>query len=378
MGVLARTPAAINQLPASRPRTARPGAPRKEGSTMRRLPARRRLAALAAAALLLPAAAACGGDDQGDPGDDSALVIYSGRNEKLVKPILDQVEKAVGTKVEVRYGDSAELAAQILEEGDRSEAALFFSQDAGALGALSKEGRLEKLPEKTLGKVDPSYRSGKGDWTGVSGRARVIAYNPEKTAKAPDSVHDVTGAKWKGEVGYAPTNASFQAFVTGMRVLEGDDATRDWLKDLKANGAKEYANNLAVLDAVDSGEISLGLINHYYWYERVAEKGDDAVTAKLRFLPGGDPGALVNVAGAGVLKGSGQTEQARKAVDFLLSEKAQTYFAEETKEYPLAAGVDPETEDLPPLDSLDSPEIDLGELDSLQETLAMLQDVGMV
>ncbi|MFH0245479.1 iron ABC transporter substrate-binding protein [Streptomyces sp. HK10] len=341
-----------------------------------RRPSVRRLAAILVAAVLLPAAAACGGGS-GSEEDGSALVVYSGRNEKLVKPILDELEKAVGTEVEVRYGDSAELAAQLLEEGDKSEAALFFSQDAGALGALAEEGRLEKLPRRTLEKVDPAYRATGGEWTGVSGRARVIAYNPEKAAEAPDSVHDLTDPRWKGEIGYAPTNASFQAFVTGMRVLEGDGAARAWLEKLKANG-KVYTNNIAVLDAVDSGEVSLGLINHYYWYERVAEKGVDAVTARLHFLPGGDPGALVNVAGAGVLKDSGRGEEAREAVDFLLSEKAQNYFADETKEYPLAAGVTSSVEDLPPLESLDSPEIDLGELDSLQETLAMLQDVGMV
>ncbi|MFI2435405.1 iron ABC transporter substrate-binding protein [Streptomyces sp. NPDC018693] len=346
-------------------------------------PSVRRTTALVAAGLMLPALAACGSDDKKDGGSEgggsSSLVIYSGRNEKLVKPLLDELEKAVGAKVEVRYGDSAELAAQILEEGDRTKAGLFFSQDAGALGALSKEGMLEKLPEATLDKVDKAYRGSDGDWIGLSGRVRVIAYNPDKVGadQVPDSVLDVVEPEWKGKVGFAPTNASFQAFVTGMRVLKGDDATREWLKGLKANG-KTYAHNLATLDAVESGEVSLGLVNHYYWYERVAEKGADKVNAKLHFLPGKDPGALINVAGAGVLKDGGQSETARKAVDFLLSKQAQTYFADETKEYPLAAGVTSSVEDLPPLDSLQAPDIDLGKLESLQETLAMLQDVGLV
>ncbi|NGO47609.1 iron ABC transporter substrate-binding protein [Streptomyces ureilyticus] len=348
-----------------------------------RRPLAGRITALVAAGLLLPALAACGSDDdKSSPGEggDSALVIYSGRNEKLVKPILDKLEKAVGTKVEVRYGDSAELAAQILEEGDRTKAGLFFSQDAGALGALAKEGMLAKLPQEQLDKVDKAYRSADGDWVGLSGRARVIAYNPDQVAEGdvPDSVHDVVKPEWKGKVGFAPTNASFQAFVTGMRVLEGDDATREWLKALKDNGAKTYAHNLATLDGVEAGEVSLGLVNHYYWYERVAEKGEDKVNSKLHFLPGKDPGALINVAGAGVLKDSGQSETAQKAVDFLLSEEAQTYFADKTMEYPLAAGVTSTVEGLPPFDSLESPDIDLGKLESLQETLAMLQDVGLV
>ncbi len=338
-----------------------------------RRPLAHRLAALSAAALLFPALAGCGVDE-----DDAGLVIYSGRNEKLVKPLLEELEKAVGTTVAVRYGESAELAAQIQEEGDKTKAGLFFSQDAGALGALSTKGLLEKLPQESLDKVDPAFRGGAGDWVGTSGRVRVLAYNPGKVSQVPDSVHDLVKPEWKGRIGYVPTNASFQAFVTGMRVLEGDDATRTWLKGLKANEPKVYDNNLKVLDGVGKGEVSLGLVNHYYWYEQVAEKGESKVKAKIHFLPGGDPGALVNTAGVGILKGSDQVPAAQKAVDFLLSEKAQKYFAEDTKEYPLAAGVTSTVKDLPPLASLDAPKIDLGRLESLQETLKMLQEAGMV
>jgi len=338
-----------------------------------RRPLAHRLAALSTAALLLPVVAGCGVDE-----DDAGLVIYSGRNEKLVEPLLDELEKAVGTTVAVRYGESAELAAQIQEEGDKTKAGLFFSQDAGALGALSTKGLLAKLPQASLDKVDPAFRGGAGDWVGTSGRVRVLAYNPGQVSKVPDTVHDLVKPEWKGKVGYVPTNASFQAFVTGMRVLEGDDATRTWLKGLKANEPKVYDNNLKVLEGVGKGEVSLGLVNHYYWYEQVAEKGESEVKAKIHFLPGGDPGALVNSAGVGILKGSDQAPVAQKAVDFLLSEKAQKYFAEDTKEYPLAAGVTSTVKELPPLASLDAPKIDLGKLESLQETLKMLQEAGMV
>ncbi|GAA2246962.1 iron ABC transporter substrate-binding protein [Streptomyces amakusaensis] len=349
-------------------------------------PSVRRGTALALSALLLPVLAACGGSEEKKDAKPEAkkeqgaeeLVIYSGRNEELIAPIMDKLQKATGTKVEVRYGDSAELAAQILEEGDRTKAGLFFSQDAGALGALSQAGMLAKLPQKSLDKVGAAFRGGEGDWVGVSGRSRVIAYNPKKTEKAPDSVHDLIKPEWKGKVGYAPTNASFQAFVTGMRVLEGEDATLKWLKGLKANDAKQYAKNGVVLDAVDKGEVSLGLINHYYWYEKVAEVGADKVNAKIHFLPGGDPGALINAAGVGVLKNGGQSAAAEKAVDFLLSDEAQNYFAKETSEYPLATGVTSTVKGLPALDSLDAPKIDLGELESLQKTLELLKEAGMV
>ncbi|MBB1254900.1 iron ABC transporter substrate-binding protein [Streptomyces alkaliterrae] len=344
----------------------------------------RTLAAVAAAAVVLPAAAACGSDN-GDGGKDgkgeknNSLVVYSGRDEALVAPLLKDLEKETGLKVEVRYGDTAELAAQILEEGDRTKAGLFFAQDGGALGALSKEGVLDKLPQKSLDKVDAKYRGGKDDWVGVSGRSRVVIYNTDKVAEKdlPKSVHELTDAKWKGKVGYAPTNASFHAFVTAMRVSEGEKKTRDWLTAFKANSPKVYEKNGAVRDGVDAGEASLGLINHYYWFEKRKEVGEDKLNSKLHFLPGSDPGALVNVAGVGVLKG-GQSEAGRKAVDFLLGKDAQTYFAKETSEYPLVAGVTSPVEGLPALNTLGGPDIDLSELDSLEKTLELLKDVGMV
>ncbi|MFE6699263.1 iron ABC transporter substrate-binding protein [Streptomyces sp. NPDC057718] len=344
-----------------------------------------RVGALAIAALSLPFLAACGGesgakeaDASGKPAAESPnLVIYSGRSEELIAPLLKDLEKSTGAKVEVRYGDSAELAAQLLEEGDKTKADLFFSQDAGALGALGKNGRLAQLPQKSLDAVDKTFRAEDGTWVGVSGRARVIAYNGDKVKSAPTSVNDLTKPEWKGKVGYAPTNASFQAFVTGMRVMKGDDATRAWLKDFEANDPQAFEKNGAVLDAVDAGKAELGLINHYYWYEKAAEVGEAKLKAKLSFPAKGDPGALVNVAGVGVLKGTDAEATAQKAVEFLLSEQAQTYFADETHEYPLAADVSSKDE-LPSLDSIGTPEVDLSKLESLDVTLEMLQEAGMV
>ncbi|WP_326596423.1 iron ABC transporter substrate-binding protein [Streptomyces sp. NBC_01803] len=342
----------------------------------------RRAAFAVAAALLLPAVAACGSDDGGSDGGGSGeeLVIYSGRNEELVAPLLERLEEATGTDVTVRYGDSAELAAQILEEGERTNASLFFSQDAGALGALANEGVLTELPQATLDRVDPAFRAEDGTWVGLSGRVRVVVYNPDQVSEEelPSDLDELTESRWNGQVGYAPTNASFQTFVTAMRLIDGEDATRAWLEGIQDNGAQAYENNITIMDAVDNGEIALGLVNHYYWFERVAEEGEDQVTAQLHHLPGDGPGSLVNAAGVGILAHGGQGEAAQEAVDFLLSEEAQTYFAEETKEYPLAAGVTSPVEGLPPLESLETPEIDLGDLDSLQETLALLQDVGML
>ncbi len=341
-----------------------------------------------ALALLTPGLAACGAapaNSAGAPGSgaggqgEGTLIIYSGRNENLVSPLLEQVEQAIGVPVEVRYGDSAELAGQLLEEGERTDADLFFSQDAGALGALGRADRLAKLDDDVLGEVPEQYRAADGTWVATSARARVLAYNPERVAEAdlPASIDDVVDPRFTGAVGYAPTNASFQSFVTGLRVLRGEDGARSWLEAFAANEPVAFENNVQALDAVNSGELSLALINHYYWFEKVAELGADNVTAKIHFLPGGDPGALVNVAGVGILAGSDQAEAAAEAVTYLLSDPAQQYFADTTAEYPVRAGVASTVHELPPLSSLQAPDIDLSDLDSLAQTLTLLAEVGL-
>ncbi|WP_283134097.1 iron ABC transporter substrate-binding protein [Rhizohabitans arisaemae] len=339
---------------------------------------RRLLATVLASATLLISACGGGGGGGGEESfDDESVVIYSGRNKNLLGPLIDKMKTATGVNVQVRYGDSAELAAQLLEEGDRTRADVFFSQDAGALGALAKEGRLTALPQGSLDKVPAKYRAADGTWAGVSGRSRVIVYDPRVLPEQPKSVFELTDPKWSGKVGWAPTNASFQAFVTALRVVQGEEKAKEWLTAMKNNGTKTYPNNVGILNAVDEGQITMGLINHYYWYEKVAEKGAAAVPSKLAFLPGGDPGALVNVAGAGIVKTSKHAANAQKVVDYLLGAEAQKYFADETKEYPLVAGVavDP---GLPALDSLKGPEIDLARLDSLSKTLDLLKEVGLV
>jgi iron(III) transport system substrate-binding protein len=323
--------------------------------------------------------AACGDSvETGEEVDESKLVVYSGRQETLVQPIIDEFEEETGIEVSVRYGNTAQLAAQIIEEGDRTPADVYFAQDGGALGALSKEGMLAALPDDLLDTVDPRYRADDGTWIGTSGRARVIVYDPDQLSEdeVPDSVFELTDPMWKGKVGIAPSNASFEAFVTAIRVLEGDDVAREWLQGMAANDVQLFDNNVLILNAAEDGVVALGLINHYYWYEQVAEEGLDAVPARLKFLPGGDPGALLNVAGVGVLAASDREDDALRFAEYLLDQNAQTYFAEDTKEYPLIDGI-PIAEDLPPLDSLQSPEIDLSDLDTLEETLQMIEEAGL-
>lgn len=326
--------------------------------------------------------AACGsGAGTADDGDDAegTLVIYSGRNENLVEPILERLEEAVGIAVEVRYAGTSELAAQLLEEGDATDADLFFGQDAGALGALAGAGRLDPIDQEVLDLVAEDFRDADGRWVATSGRARVLAYDP---AQVPD-VGTITGIdqliepEWSGQIGFAPSNASFHAFVTALRVDRGEEGAREWLEAFAANDPQAYENNNAVLDAVDAGQVALGLINHYYWYQRAAEVGEDGVSARIHFLDNDDPGALINVAGAGIITGTDQPDAAAAAIAFLLSDEAQQYFADETAEYPVVEGIESTVFDLPPLSELQGQRIDLNELESLDETLALLDEVGL-
>ncbi len=342
----------------------------------------RKRVALAALVLLVGLLAACGSEQADEPVESDTttasgtLVIYSGRNEELVGPLLDMFTEKTGIEVEVRYANSAELSATILEEGDASPADVFLSQDAGALGALDEEGILRSLDQETLDQVDTRFQAESGTWVGVSGRARVLVYDPAQVSEVPESVFDLTDEAWSGKVAWAPTNASFQAFVTAMRVTAGEDVARQWLEDMQANGTVAYESNDLILAAVEEGQAAIGLINHYYWAELVAEEGAENVSSKIAFLPGEDPGALVNVAGVGVLESATHSAEADAFVDFLLSEEAQRYFSEETFEYPLAAGVDADPS-LPPLATLGGPSIDLSSLSSLEETLALLADTGV-
>ena len=306
-----------------------------------------------------------------------SLTVYSGRSEELVGPLLEQFTAATGVEVEARYGDTAEMANLILTEGENSPADVFFAQDAGALGAVAAEGLLAELPGETLDQVEERFRSPSGEWVGVSGRARVVVYNTDAISETdlPDSILGFTDSDWSGRIGWAPTNGSFQSFVTALRVLEGEEGARAWLEGIEANEPSVYEGNGAALDAVIAGEIDVAFINHYYLMQRLAEEPD--VPAANFFLTDGDPGALVNVAGAGILTTAANAEAAQTFVEYLLSEEAQTYFAEETKEYPLVEGVEPNA-DLPALGEIGTPDIDLSDLSDLEGTLELLQEVGIL
>ncbi|MBW3633848.1 MAG: iron ABC transporter substrate-binding protein [Chloroflexi bacterium] len=307
------------------------------------------------------------------------FTLYSGRNESLVGPLVEQYAEETGTTVDARYGGTGELAATILEEGENTPASLFLAQDAGALGLLAAEGRLQQLPSELLDRVDPRFRDPEGRWVGVTGRARVLAYNTDAVAEEdlPTSVRDLTDSSWAGRVGWAPENASFQAFITAFRLLEGDDAVREWLEAMIANGTVNFGDsNSAIVQAIGSGEIDAGLVNHYYLYAVGREAGDE-FPVENHFFEAGDPGSLINVAGIGLIEGAAAPDAALSFADYLLSKEGQEYFASETFEYPLIAGVSA-PEGLVPLSETGHPDIDLGDLADLRGTLDLLAEVGLL
>lgn len=307
------------------------------------------------------------------------VTVYSGRSENLVGPFFARFSHGSGIDVDVRYAGTGELAATLLEEGDRSPASAFFAQDAGALGLLAAEGLFQPLPPEVLDRVPERYRSPEGLWVGVTGRARVLAYNTGTVdaATLPASVTGLTDPAWKGRVGWAPENASFQSFVTALRVMLGEEAARAWLEGMIANETVNFGDsNAAIVRAVGEGEIDAGLVNHYYLYAVKQEEGEAFPVANHFFAPD-DPGALINVAGIGVLAAAPEPELALEVVQALLSDAGQEYFVEETDEYPLVPDVAPPA-NLRPIAETASPEIDLGSLADLQGTLALLAEVGLL
>jgi iron(III) transport system substrate-binding protein len=332
--------------------------------------------------ILIGSASACGDDsgNQSARADDKSITLYSGRTEALVKPLLDRFTQETGIAIKARYASTAQIAAQLLEEGDKSPAEVFLAQDAGALGAVNKRNLFAALPSDVLDKVPAAYRAENGRWVGVTARARVLVYNPTQVQAAdlPASVFDLTDPKWKGKVAIAPTNGSFQAFVTGVRVQHGEARAKQFFSGLKANDVQIRENNIAIVEDVDAGKVPMGLVNHYYLGEIAKERGTtpESLSAKLHFFAPGDTGGMVNVSGIGVMNGSADDPDVRALLDFLLGVDAQTQFAQQTFEYPIVSGV-PAPAYVPALGDLKPPAINLNDLESLEASIALIKETGL-
>jgi iron(III) transport system substrate-binding protein len=356
-----------------------------------------RPAALAVSLALV--AAACGGDDSSSdttaaPSEDSPntfacdaveveeiggeLVIYSGRNEELVGPLIDCFAEKAGIDVDIRYSGSSEEAAQLIAaEGDASPADVFFSQSPGSTGFLEKEGRLVSLAADILERVPAEYRSREDDWVGTSGRVRALVYNTDELTEAdlPASVFDLTDPAWKGKIGVAPSNGSFQDFVSSMIATEGEEVTAQFLTDLAANEPRIYEGNTPIVDAVGRGEVAVGLVNHYYAAQQLSADPDLPIA---NHFFSGDIGSIILVASAAILDTAGeQLPQAEAFVRFLLTDAAQDYFVNTTKEYPTVEGIaGPEGQ--PGLGDIGAPAEDLNQLGGLLETtVTLIEESGL-
>ncbi len=308
--------------------------------------------------------------------EDETLTIYSGRSENIIGPMFDQFSEATGINVEARYGDSADLALQLQTEGENSPADVFISQSPGAMGAVADGGLLAKLPAATQKLVVTEFQDPDGDWVGVTGRVRTLVYNTDLVTadELPQSVFDLTNAEYQGKVGLAPSNGSFQDFVTAMRVADGDDATKKWLDDMAANGAQPYADNTSIVQAVGRGEVPMGLVNHYYKEQATAENPD--LPVENHFFAKGDVGSVLLATGAGILANSEVQELGTELIDFLLSPEAQKFFTEVKVEYPAAKGA--EIAEGTPLADVPATVVDFDELGSgFRDTLEMINSSGL-
>ena len=310
--------------------------------------------------------------------DPGSLVIYSGRSESLVEPIIEQFEEVTGINVAVKYGSTGEIAATILEEGQNSPADVFFAQDPGGLGEVANAGMFETLPTGITEKVPTWARSPESQWVGISGRARVVVYNTDNLTEEqiPTSMEDFTKPEWKGRIGWAPTNGSFQSMVTAMRVVWGEDKTREWLLGVQANEPKVYPKNTPTVAAAAAGEVDVGFVNHYYLHRFLAEQGED-FPARNYHVTGGGPGGIVLVAGGGILKTAENKDNAERFFNFMLSRVVQQYFSGQTYEYPLVDGVNT-NRILTPLEEINNPDIDMASLDDLAGTQTLLRDLGIL
>jgi iron(III) transport system substrate-binding protein len=313
------------------------------------------------------------------PGEEleGSLTVYVGRSEDLIQPLIDQFIDETGVSVDVRYGDSTDMALLIQTEGDRSPADVYISQSPGAVALLANEGLLAAVDDDVLDLVQPAYRANDGTWVGLSGRQRVVVFNQDTVTPAdlPDSIEDLVDERYRGMVGVAPTNASFQDFVTAMRAEIGDEATLEWLQGLADNDPQIYEKNGAIVEAVGRGEVAMGLVNHYYNEAALAEDPD--LPSRNHFLSTDDIGSLVLVASGSVLASSDNTELGNRFLAFMLTEESQRYFTTETFESALIDGVEPPG-DLPPLTGLSVQAIDYDVLgDELERTIELIDESGL-
>ncbi|MEO7349264.1 MAG: extracellular solute-binding protein [Terrimesophilobacter sp.] len=294
---------------------------------------------IAAVLALTGCGVANGSSPAGVPHVSASLVVYVGRNEEHVRPIIEAFEAETGVTVDALYGSTGELATTILQEGEASPADVFFAQDPVYIGALVDVGLLASLPNDIITRVPEGISGPNNEWVGVTARRRVMVYNPNRMSETnlPQSIYELTGPAWNGRVGIAPTHSSFVSFVASMIATEGESSTRDWLTSIAANSPVLFDGNHEIVEAVAAGDLDVGLVNHYYALQMAAERGSIDVS-NHSFQPG-DPGDVLMPTTIGMLESSAHQGVALDFIRFVLRDSSQKHFLENVKEYPLVQGV---------------------------------------
>ncbi len=307
------------------------------------------------------------------------ITVYSGRSEGFIGEFLKKWEDESGIQVNVKYGTSTDLALLINEEGSKSPADVFISQSPGAVGYLDSRGLLAQLPANLNAKILREYRSENGTWLGITGRQRVLIYNPEliEPENLPASLDELTQPAYKGKVAVAAQNSSFQDFVTALRFERGDSATLEWLKAMADNNSPNYSKNSAIVSAVVAGEVEMGLVNHYYLLRELAE--NPSAAGVNYYFEAEDPGSLLIITAGTILKSSNKQDAAAELLDFLSSASIQSQLVASTREYPLHPDVSTPS-GVPNLEAFSSPALNdfnrLGQ--ELLNTIQLIQQSGII
>jgi iron(III) transport system substrate-binding protein len=321
-------------------------------------------------------AAGCGDSSSGSSG---SLTLYSSQHEPMTEALVKGFEEKNGAKVEVRYGEDEGLASQIEQEGDASPADVFLAENTPPLELLAGDDLLSEVDSSTLGEVPSRYSSPTGHWVGVAARETVLVYNPDLIAadELPASILDLAKPEWKGELAIAPSEPDFVPIVSAIEKLDGEGAAQSWLEGF-ADNAKRYNDNEGIIAAANDGQVAAGVINHYYWYEAAAEEGKDEIVSKLHYFGNEDPGALVNVSGAGALESSDDPDLAQEFLAYVVSEEGQSAMAGSGDwEYPLNSAVAPPP-GLKPFDSLEPPNVGPADLGDGSAPVELMQQVGLL
>jgi iron(III) transport system substrate-binding protein len=308
------------------------------------------------------------------------ITLYNGQHEQTTDSLVAGFEKATGINVEVRNDDEDTLVSQIETEGSKSPADVFYTENSLPLVALQDKGLLAPVAPKTLAQSPSKYNSSDGDWEGVSARVSVLIYNPKLISKSqlPTTVLGLAAPKYKGKLAFAAGETDFQPIVTSVIKAYGSAKATAWLKGIKANsGSHTYPDNETITDEVNRGAVAFGVINQYYWYRLGSEIGTSNVHSKITYFAPHDPGYVMDVSGAGILKSSKHQAAAQKFLAYLTSKAGQTILAHSISwEYPIASGVTRTGET--PFTQLQPNPITITQLGNGAAAIALLQKAGLL